>query len=60
MKINKKSKYYRDGYNNPMRCAETVVRAGTKTEVQPKWILEMSEGVKNAQIDKANGNYKFI
>lgn len=53
MKLNKKSKYYKDGYLNPNRCAETVVRVGT----QEKWILEMSEGVKDAQVDRANGNY---
>lgn len=49
----KKSKYYKDGYLNPIRCAETVVRVAT----QDKWVLEMSEGVKDAQIDKTNGNY---
>lgn len=55
MKINKNSKYYREGYNNPIRCAETVVNVATKA----KWVLEMSEGVKDAQVDKSKGNYKF-
>lgn len=53
MEINKKSKYYKDGYLNPLRCSETVVKIAT----QDKWILEMSEGIKDAQTEKANNIY---
>jgi hypothetical protein len=56
MGTKKVSKYYKDGYNNPSRCMVTV--ANVKTE--DKWVLEMSQGIKDALRDRENGIYKFL
>ena len=56
--MNKKSKYYKEGYNNPVRCAEQIVNISS-THQDAKWVKEMSEGVKDAMTDRSKGNYRF-
>ena len=56
--MEKKSKYYIDGYNNPIRCSEQIVNV-PPTHQNENWVRQMSEGIKDAMRDKSNGNYKF-
>lgn len=51
--MSKKSKYYRDAYNNPGQYDLSKLNANSPI------VKDIAEGVTDAAKDRANGTYKF-